>query len=86
MGDQQRKRIIEDLESKLNKTESRAGVFEDRYQGALKTTESLKSGIQSIFDKLGGGNDEKTREILGNAGVTESNMMQYLGIVEARYS
>lgn len=83
-GDHQRKRIIEDLEGRLHKTENRAGVFEDRYQSAAKTTESLKKGIQSIFDKLGSGNDEKTREILGNAGVTESNMMQYLGIVEAR--
>lgn len=82
--DHQRKRIIEDLETKLHKTENRAGVFEDKYHLANKTTEALKRGIQSIFDKIGSGDDEKSREILGNAGVTESNMMQYLGIVEAR--
>jgi len=83
-GDHQRKRIIEDLETRLHQTENRAGVFEDRYQSAAQTTEALKRGIQNMFDKLGSGHDEKTREILGNNGVTESNMMQYLGIIEAR--
>jgi len=43
----------------------------------------LKKGIQSVYDKIGF-NDEKVNEILGNSGVTESNMMQYLGVIEQR--
>jgi hypothetical protein len=83
-GDGQRKRIIASLEQKLQKTETRAGAFEDRYQDAGKTTEALKVGIKNIFDKLGCGEDDSHTEILGKIGVTESNMMQYLGVVEAR--
>ncbi len=85
MGDQQRKKIIEDFESKLVKAENRVGTYEEQYSATLKTQASLKDGIQTIFNKLGFGSDEQMKEILGNGGVTESNMMQYLGIVEARF-
>ena len=40
-------------------------------------------GIQSIFNKIGC-NTPANLEMLGNEGVTESNMMQYLGIIEQR--
>ena len=44
---------------------------------------SLKVGIQNIFDNIGCAN-EHTQELVGTHGVTESNMMQYLGIIEMR--
>ena len=40
-------------------------------------------GIQSIFNKIGC-NTPANMEMLGNEGVTEANMMQYLGIIEQR--
>jgi chromosome segregation ATPase len=82
-GDNKRKKIIEDLSNKLNSTATKADKFEDKYATASKTIEALKKGIQSVFDKIGF-NDEKVNEILGNSGVTESNMMQYLGVIEQR--
>mmetsp|Transcript_25602 Transcript_25602/g.36081 ORF Transcript_25602/g.36081 Transcript_25602/m.36081 type:complete len:510 (+) Transcript_25602:33-1562(+) len=83
VGDNKRKKIIEDLANKLNATATKADKFEDRYATASKTIEALKKGIQSVYDKIGF-NDEKINEILGNSGVTESNMMQYLGVIEQR--
>jgi hypothetical protein len=82
-SDNQRKRILGDLEKRLTKTEVTANQYEDKYSQANQTINSLKQGIQSIFDKIGC-DDEVTKEMLGNAGVTESNMMQYLGIIEQR--
>jgi len=82
-SDNQRKKILSDLENKLNKTETKATQYEDKYQQAMKTVNALKTGIQYIFNKIGC-NDSVVSEMLGNAGVTESNMMQYLGIIEQR--
>lgn len=82
-SDVQRKRILADLEEKLKRTEGRGKVYEQKYSAASRTIGNLKAGIESMFQKIGCANSA-TAELLGNAGVTESNMMQYLGIIEQR--
>jgi len=82
-ADNQRKKIITSLQSKLSKTEKTAGYYEGRYADARHTCESLKEGIQKIFDKVGC-DDPVMKETLGNAGVTEANMMLFLGLIEQR--
>lgn len=58
-----------------------AKVESQNYQKQLKETDNilyaLRLGIKQIYDKL-----EESR--LGDHGVTESNMMNYLGIIEQR--
>jgi len=81
--DNQRKKILKDLEERLQKTEAKAEQYEKKYEAAMKTVNALKVGIQSIFNKIGC-NTPANQEMLGNEGVTESNMMQYLGIIEQR--
>jgi len=81
--DNQRKKILKDLEDRLQKTEAKAEQFEKKYEAAMKTVNALKVGIQSIFNKIGC-NTAANMELLGNEGVTENNMMQYLGIIEQR--
>ena len=49
----QHKKLLNDLAQKLKSTEVSAERFEMKYQDALKTTNSLKIGIQSIFNKIG---------------------------------
>ena len=49
----------------------------------MKTINALKIGIHSIFDRIGC-NTEMMPELIGSAGVTESNMMIYLGVIEQR--
>eukprot|EP00347_Sterkiella_histriomuscorum_P002361 403368450 len=63
-------------------------VFEDQdeendFLQTLRVMNALKVGIQNIFDNIGCAN-EHTQELVGTHGVTESNMMQYLGIIEMR--
>jgi hypothetical protein len=43
----------------------------------------LEQGIQSIFGKIGC-DKSALSETLGSTGVTETNMMQYLGVIEQR--
>lgn len=83
--DTQRKKILRDLEERLARTERKADEYDKKYMNAMKTINQLKTGIHSIFTRLGC-NSSSVEEMLGNQGVTESNMMQYLGIIEQRTS
>ena len=81
--DNQRKKILKDLEERLARTEGKAEVFEQKHAAAMKTVNALKEGIQKIFNKIGC-NTPAAREMLGEGGVTEKNMMKFLGIIEQR--
>ena len=98
-SDTQHKKVLRELEEKLSRTESKADEYDAKYNNATKTIQLLKTGIQSIFTRLGpsrradaNGSSQaleeraSVEEMLGNQGVTESNMMQYLGIIEQRTS
>lgn len=82
-SDNQRKRILQDLEAKLAKTEQKAEQCEQRASRTMNTVNELKKGIEDTFNRIGC-NSEAVSAALGNEGVTESNMMQYLGIIEQR--
>ena len=56
-------------------------VYEAHYQEAMTAVNALKVGIQRVFTKIG---CPDSGMLGGNAGVTESNMMQYLGLIEER--
>jgi hypothetical protein len=73
--DGQRKRNLQDFEEKLQRTEAKAEQYEARAARAMQTVNLLKQGIQLTFDKLGC-NKEAVTAVLGNQGVTESNIMQ----------
>ena len=45
----QRKKILKDLEDKLSKTEAKSQQYDEKYQAAQKTVNALKIGITSIF-------------------------------------
>ena len=83
-----RKRIAETsslnkINEELEKNKKETKEYEEEYQNTVKTINQLKIGIKSIFDRIGC-NNETVQEIVGTHGVTESNMMQYLGIIEQR--
>jgi len=82
-NDRQRKKLLKDLEDRLASTEARAEQYEAKALKAAKTVSQLEQGIQSIFNKIGC-DKSALSDMLGTTGVTESNMMQYLGIIEQR--
>ena len=81
--DTMRKKALKELEDKLNRTQKKAEEYEQRQQKASRTILQLKNGIHSIFTRIGAATTS-VEEMLGNQGVTESNMMQYLGVIEQR--
>lgn len=81
--DTMRKKALKELEEKLNRTQRKAEEYEQRQQKASRTILQLKNGIHSIFTRIGAATTS-VEEMLGNQGVTESNMMQYLGVIEQR--
>jgi len=81
--EKQRKQVLQELEDRLKRTEGRAESYEKKHQAATSAMGMLREGIQSIFDKLGC-DSSANREILGEGGVTDGNMMQYLGVIEQR--
>ena len=81
--DTQLKKTVRDLDVRTKRTDKKADEYEARYNLALRTIGQLKNGIQSIFTRIGA-TATSVDEMLGNQGVTESNMMQYLGIIEQR--
>eukprot|EP00607_Mallomonas_marina_P008935 CAMPEP_0182422550 /NCGR_PEP_ID=MMETSP1167-20130531/8283_1 /TAXON_ID=2988 /ORGANISM="Mallomonas Sp, Strain CCMP3275" /LENGTH=564 /DNA_ID=CAMNT_0024600715 /DNA_START=118 /DNA_END=1815 /DNA_ORIENTATION=- len=75
----QHKQVLKELESKLQTSESMAEKYELRCQDLQRVIESLRRGIQSILDKLDVGDDD---ERFSDSQVTESNMVQFLGLIE----
>lgn len=75
----QHKQILKELESKLASTESMAEKYEIRSQDLQRAVESLKRGIQSIYEKL-----DIDEDGFGDPNVTESNMTHYLALVEQK--
>ena len=78
-----REKILDKLNKELQMTESETREYEKQYQETQKTINALKVGISSIFDRIGC-NTEIVPELIGATGVTESNMMHYLGVIEQR--
>ena len=83
--DNQRKKANKDIEDKLNKAKTKTDEYMVRHDRAVRIITQLKNGIHSIFTRIGAANTS-VEEMLGSQGVTESNMMQYLGIIEQRTS
>lgn len=79
----QHKQLLNELAQKLQTTETSAERYESKFQDGLKTVNSLKVGIQSLFSKLEC-NTSSMADMLTDSMVTEANMMQYLGMIEQR--
>merc|ERR1711959_366578 len=82
-SDHQRKKILKDLEEKLGRTETKAEQFDAKFAQSTKILGSLKDGIHSIFSNIGC-NMSGVSDVLGTGGVTEGNIMTYLGLIEQR--
>jgi chaperonin cofactor prefoldin len=62
---------MQDLEERLERTEIRAELYEKNYEETMKTINSLKIGIQNIFERIGC----DAESVGGATEVTEVNMM-----------
>ena len=80
--DTQRKKAVRDLEQKLERTERRIEEYDSRAARSRKQIQHFKNSINSILARIGAGASAGHDELLGN--LTESNMLQYLGVIEQK--
>lgn len=77
------KSILRDLQAKREKAQMKSTQYDNKYRAALETVAAVKDSVHEIFKKLRMGDDIDAK-VLGSVGVTEGNMMAFLGIIEAR--
>merc|ERR1712154_214181 len=81
----QRQIILKDLKNKIKNTELKTSEYKNKYQESLKTMSSLKDGISLILNKIGiNDNNKAMMDMIKNTGVTESNVMEILGVIEQK--
>ena len=80
---EERAKALQKLEKRLKTAEQKSNTYDQKYKEATLTLHLLKDGAWRMYNKIGC-NTPSNRELLGNEGVTENNVMQYLGVVEQR--
>ncbi len=71
------------LEQRAAEAEAEAATAEARKVGARVHTEGVKEGVSAMWARLGCA-ELGLEELLGSEGVTDTNLMQYLGVIEQR--
>eukprot|EP01084_Bolivina_argentea_P242346 406596_1 len=84
--DNQRQFILKDLKNKIKTTQLKTDEYKNKYQQSLKTMSCLKDGISKILDKIGidDSNNKQIIDIIKNTGITETNIMEILGVIEQK--
>ena len=82
-GDVQRRKDIKEMEKQLRKVENDTEKYQQDYNYSQGRLESIMTCVQQIFQLIDC-DAESNDELLGTQGVTENNMMIYMGIVEQR--
>lgn len=80
-----RQHMKAELEKQIKAQQARAGVCQEHIDQVSQVLGTFKEEILSIFNKVGC-NDEALGQQLSSAGVTEMNILQFLGIIEERIS
>eukprot|EP00891_Asterochloris_glomerata_P006953 jgi/Astpho2/6953/e_gw1.00107.209.1_t len=79
----QRRKNLQEQEQKLAEAKERAALYEQKHVNAVKRVDQLKDSIMRMFEEAGC-STPAVQEMLGDVGITEVNMLQYLGILEQR--
>ena len=75
--------LLQALEEQAAEADAGAASAESREAAATARAEALKEGVALMWQRLGC-QALGLEELLGDEGVTDTNLMQYLGIIEQR--
>lgn len=81
--DTQRHKHVKELELRVRAAEARAESLDERWRSHTSLIGTLGERIEALCARIGC-NMAFLREVGGEEGVTESNMMVYLGVIEQR--
>ncbi|XP_063293205.1 outer dynein arm-docking complex subunit 1 isoform X2 [Pelobates fuscus] len=82
--DQEHRTILKNIEGKLEEASGLADSYQQQLKGVMKILDQLKTGIDSMFRKI---NCDRSilDEMLGSSSsIRETNIMQYLGLIEQK--
>ncbi len=82
--EEQRKHILKELEQKHRNSTQLAEDYEEKIRANKKILDQSRIGIQSLFAKINCDRAQIDILLLSKEGVTETNMSQYLGIIDSR--
>ena len=82
--EEQRKRILKELEQKQRNAAQVAEDYEEKIKSNKKILDQSRIGIESLFKKINCDRSQIDILLLNKEGVTETNMSQYLGIIDSR--
>ncbi|XP_071382482.1 coiled-coil domain-containing protein 114 [Centroberyx affinis] len=82
--EQDHRSLLRDIDEKQRETETQAGEYEKEASAVSTSLDQIKTGVNSIFSKM-----ECDRSVIedmlgSTAGISENNMMSYLGLVEQK--
>ena len=80
----QRQTILTSLEERQKKAGTQAEENHHKHQGVMKIIDQLRAGIDSLFHKINCDRSSIDDMLGAQAGMTDQNMLQYLGIIEER--
>jgi len=80
--DTEKVKILETLEEKWNDIDKKALHYELKYQESQQTLAHIRAGIESIFRRIGCSLEDLPSG--AGSGISESNMMAYLAVIEQR--
>jgi len=84
-ADTQRKRILQDLQSKLETTQTKTLQYDKKHKVAMETVNSLKNGVRDVLLCMDAQRvDPEVMERIESVGINESNLMDFLAIIEKR--
>ncbi|KAM4651690.1 outer dynein arm-docking complex subunit 1 isoform 1-T2 [Discoglossus pictus] len=82
--DQEHRAILKNIESKRTEAMKQADGYQEQLKSIMKILDQLKPGIDSLFKKI---NCDRSilDEMLGSSSsIRETNIMQYLGLIEQK--
>ncbi|CAF1591385.1 unnamed protein product, partial [Didymodactylos carnosus] len=80
----QRKKMLEQIEEKSKQATANADESDEKTKAAKKILDQCRTGIDSLFKKIGCDRRQIDHLLQSHEGVTEDNMLKYLGIIEER--
>lgn len=79
----QRAKILKEQEETVAHMRLKTKEYEQRRDHAREVVSTISDGIHQVFKRIGAGSSDMG-ELLGSQGITDSNVMQYLGLIEQR--
>lgn len=80
----QRKKILRELEMRLTRTEARVKDYDARHKDATYVLSEIKKQVMTVYDAIGCKSMGNLGMRHSSHGITDGNLMQYLGVIEQR--